>query len=521
VGSLALPAPSRPALGRRSRAWLLVLACAASLSIFVLLRIHTAYALPSFGGACERLRSSGLAVTPRDWFCRSAPWTWQAGAVAGSALVAVGFAAAAAILVAAGRGWLAALPLAPALGAGYPSMLYDATPHWWSGAWPTSGLTTGAITLALLATPAVATAALRRPRSAPPLALSAATGVVAALILAAPLVGLRWIVDSVLSHHFAAVGGLAGQSLALTWAGASVALFGAVLGPDRRWWPSSIVAIAILVAMAPSALLLRGPEHLSDLSRFGGVLPLVTVGLVASAWRPLAEWLSRAATLPGHEAYAPPAPPAATPARRPVRPVVVLNAIAATLVVISVIAFENDPLPVQISAPLPTYLGLRNTVDDVRARMHLETALRAMVSYRALHGTFVGFDAATGHEIEPAVEWVDRIPGVSYSRQDVAIVTAGRDVARLVSASGTGDAFCIRSTPDGVTYGAASGGGDTPPTAGLFERAVHACGSMPWTARAVRPPPWRTMCDDVDDSSYMICRMVQAMVAEELAPPTA
>ena len=67
--------------------------------------------------------------------------------------------------------------------------------------------------------------------------------------------------------------------------------FGMLLGPhDRRWWPI-LVAIAFLLSAAPSMALLSAQDRFPTYAGFGLVVPLALVGLVGSAWRPVADLL--------------------------------------------------------------------------------------------------------------------------------------------------------------------------------------------------------------------------------------
>ena len=77
-------------------------------------------------------------------------------------------------------------------------------------------------------------------------------------------------------------------SASLLWPAVGMALFGALLGTDRRWWPWALAPVAVLLSFAPATAALVGPEGLQDWSLFGAVLPLFLVGLVASAWHLLA-----------------------------------------------------------------------------------------------------------------------------------------------------------------------------------------------------------------------------------------
>jgi hypothetical protein len=527
VSSVALPARRRFELGRRSRVWLVVLACAGSAAVFVLLRLRADYPFPTFEGACERLRASGLPLTSRDWFCRPIPWTLRASFAAGSALVGAGFAAAAAILAAAGRRWSALLPLAPALAATHAGVLYADATHWWAdAAWPPGAVAGGALTVSLLALPAVAVALLLRPPRAARRGIQPTAAGLAAIALAAPVVPLGWAVARLYERHYAIVGLRWPELGGLAWEAVAVALFAAALGTDRRWWPWALVPVALLVSMAPSTAMVVAPDRLIDWSPFGSVLPLVLVALLASAWVPLAERIARRSAVPDDEDFVEvasagspgPAPPI-RPRRGQLRPATVANAVAVGLIAVSVIAFAGDPLPAQIATALPTYVGVRTAADDVRARMNLDLATRAIDSYRIERGSFAGFDAAAAAAREPELRWLD---GRNADAPELAIqvVASGPNAVRVATISASGSVYCLRRSTDGTTYGSATRRAGRP-TGALLRAALASCGSTPWTAAVLRPPPVASMCDEVDDSSYLICRMVQVLESETLARPSA
>jgi len=190
------------------------------------------------------------------------------------------------------------------------------------------------------------------------------------------------------------------------------------------------------------------------------------------------------------------------------------------------VAFRADPLPFQIGTVLPTFLGERTAVNDIRARMNLRLAMTAMDDYRGRAGTYRGFDAKVGTEAEPTLAWFDGIPAGDASTDDailrVSIVAVSDHSAQVATLSASGDAFCLQRTSGGLALG--KGVDDTqqygPPIIGTLRQAVRACGSTPWTAAAVRPFPIATMCDGMAPySSYLICRMVQTLSVDIMREP--
>ena len=304
----------------------------------------------------------------------------------------------------------------------------------------------------------------------------------------------------------------------------SMALFGMLLGTDRRWWPWSLVPTAVLLSMGPSAALVWGPERVTDWSFFGDVAPLVLLGLIWSVWRPVSLRLTsrfRRAPEAAHEATGPPAPRAVT-APRARFATFELNAAAAALLVVSMVMFHADPLPVQVGTSLPTYLGERVQAQDVRTKLDLRQALATMDGFAAANGTYRGFDAKAGGAVDPSLAWSDGHLASNDSEPvralTMSIESATGGTARIAALSESGTAFCIERTGDGsIRYG--SGGGEPEGERHLaaFERAIVLCGSMPWSQAAVRMPDTTRMCDGLDPSGgYLICRMVQALIVDTM-----
>jgi hypothetical protein len=323
---------------------------------------------------------------------------------------------------------------------------------------------------------------------------------------------LRSVVDAMYSDHFRVIG----ETLAsgsLLWPAVAMVLFAAALGPDRRWWPWSLAPVALLLSFAPSLALLVSREGLRDWSMFGVVVPLFILGLVWSSWRPLAARLS----IWVDHADAPEAA-AARVASRPTgrRRSLVLNAMAVVLLAWSTIAFIGDPLPAQIATSLPTYLGVRTAVEDVRVKMNLRIAIDAMDRHRAETGSYYGFDARTGGALESRLAWTDR-RAAAATPMWVWIDEARGDLARVAALSESGNAFCLQRTDEALTFGAAKHSYGTLEGRQALGAAISSCGVMPWTRSAVEEPPWRTMCSDVDPSGgYVLCRMVQVLSVEQL-----
>ena len=484
---------------------------------FVLMRAGLALPYPAFQGACERLRTSGLTVTTQDWFCQPVSWTAHDAYIVSALLMAVAFVLPCVILAATGRRLTALVPLLLVPATKFQSVI-DSN-RWWVGSWRTGSLEANLATALVLAAPVVAVMLVRRgDRSTPPavpLVACAATWVAVAL----PTAAIVWLTDGMFGRHYAVLGGGLGSVGMVIPAAIVMALFGAMLGADRRWWPWVLVPVALLLSAGPSAAVIIGPEHLMDWSRFGAVVPLFTVGLVCSAWRPIAERIGRRVRPQDDVSTTAPSPLVTEPGR--LRPTVVLSAVGVGLLLVSLVLFRADPLPAQIGASLPTYLGARSSVADLRTRQLLRQALADMDGFRADHGTYRGFDVVAARSVDPALTWQAGLPtrsaGPTIPELTMGIVDASTTAARVVAVSPSGTAFCIQRDAGGIAYGSSPRISLYTAVPSSLRQAVAACGSTRWTDAAVRPFPVRTMCDDVDrESGYLICRMVQVIMTQTM-----
>lgn len=279
-----------------------------------------------------------------------------------------------------------------------------------------------------------------------------------------------------------------------------MALFGSMLGTDRRWWPWALVPAAVLLSLGPATAVMSIPTKLTAFTWFADAVPLAVVGFVASLWRPLATRFARRSVADAH-------PGVAETSHPRVRPVVVLNALAGALLLVSVFAARFDPLGIQIATSLPTYLGARELTQDVRTKTNLSLAIAAMEEYRADHDTYRGFDAAAGESTVPELAWSD---GPTGEELVVRITEASNTGAQVVARSGSRTVFCAQTSSAGSTYGEAEGG-----RVGL---ARAACGSTPLTADALRMFDVEGLCVGVDEA-IVLCRSVQRLIRETLATP--
>jgi hypothetical protein len=510
----------QPGGGIRPRWGPIVVAAVSALAVaaFVWMTRDTTLPYPSFAGACQRLRASGLEITSADWFCTSAiPSTARASMSAASLLIAIGFVVPCMILASTGRRATALLPLVAAPVMTVRDLMFEDVV--WSDVLRRDGLLVHVTFALILAAPVVAVMvavrARERPRPRPvPLLACVATWVLIAL----PIAGVVRLARDGYVRHFEVLGGELGTTRVLIPAAVAVALFGALLGADRRWWPWAFVAPAVLLSTGPSMSLILGPTRVTDWSRYGSVVPLFAVGVIASAWRPLAQRITprlRGGTV-AISATTTVAPIDVDPDR--VRPDVIVGALCAGLLLISMIMFRADPLPTQLSVSLPTYIGVRTTVSDLRTRQLLHRALADMEAFRAEHGTYRGFDGSS----DPVLAWQRGLPhateGPRVPELTMGVETASTSTARLVAVSQSGNAFCLQSDDETVTFGRGDGTSFGTTTRQALREALAGCGSTLWTAAALRPFPVESLCreHDADDGGYVLCRMVQVLLVETL-----
>lgn len=497
----------------------IAIASVVSAAVFVWIRAGTN--MPTqFQGVCERLRAAGLAIVPQDVFCQPVSWTSRAAYLAASLLIAVGFVLPCLILAQSGGRLTSFLPLLVAPTVGYPQGLMFSARWWGSTTWPHGGMESTAVTMLVLAAPVGAAVYAKRRSRIPRAHPSLIPGIVAALACGAGVVGAVFVAQGILARHFGGPGGQFGID-GIVPPAIAIAVFGALLGPDRRWWPWSLVPTALFLSAGPSSALIVGPERLLDWSNFGIVVPLFAAGLVGSAWRPLATRL--ASVMPGEDAAgkAPSTLPGGSAGASAVRlrPAVVLNGFAAGLLAVSLIAFRGDQSAVRSATSMPTYLGARISVEDLRTKLDLRHAIAAMDTYRSANGTYEGFDAASASVADPSIAWTDGLPrqgSDSEHQGPVGIVSADRDEARVVALSASGAAFCLQRVGGGLSYGRGMRDGLGNGIQAATAQAVAACGSTPWSASAIRRFPYATMCVGVEPDQYVLCRVVQVLMTRTM-----
>ncbi|MEX0834240.1 MAG: hypothetical protein WD276_10285 [Actinomycetota bacterium] len=459
-------------------------------------------AYPTFLGVCERLRDSGLPVTPDDVWCYSFTWTQTAAPYAAAAVAFAGYSLAGVILAATGRRLTALLPLI--VTAVHKDALYP------DGINLRDVSLVGTVVFAIaLAVPAVLVMLMIRGRSRNRLAIRPGPAVVAAGACAVATGAFMWLIRSDPFEWLPLIGDLDYYFDDLYGIVVFLAVFAALLGTDRQFWPWSAVLVVFLVGGGPSLALESISyvefEGIVNTSAFSIVPALAGVALVWSAWQPLSRYIDKRGSKTGEVS----GPPRSRPhAGRRLRPTVVLNAFAAGLIVVSGIASANDTLAVAISTPYPTYRGLRDSFVDTRARIDLRTALHAMDSYFVRHGTYRGFDQSVGARTEADLDWLDGpLPAEEEGLRfrTILILRNSDSAARVATLNRDGFATCMqrgRNLP--VTFGEdASLDGES-----ALESAVANCESRLWTREVAE---WPEFPECPRDAGRLICRMVEVL----------
>lgn len=488
--------------------------CLASAALYGWMRIPLGNAeYESFRSWCTRFE-----MAPGDWPCAIGHTHIVVALVASSLLTGLALAIPGLLLAASGRRFTSLIPMtlaalatgvAVALSPGGSERLFGVNQSVIGsgdpgGYWFAHPVLAGVVDLVLVSVPAIAVAVLMRPARRPrPIEIRRHASWVATFAIVGTIAIFRIALTHVPGEDLFATA----TSFTLIATG-TMALFGAMLGTDRRWWPWALVPAALFLSLGPTMAIASIPTNFTALTWFASVLPLAVSGFIGSLWRPTAERLSGVRV----------ARPRTAGTSRTVRPIAVLNAAAAGLLAVSLLAVRYDPLPVQISASLPTFLGQRVLAQDVRAKTNLSGAIAVAETYRDANGTFEGFDAAAGELAAPEFRWLDR---VTHQPLVLTVASADENSVRFLTQSASGPMFCMQRTSDGITYGVAE---HRPPSeAGptLAERATLACGSTRYTAQALAMFDVDQMCDGVSDDGTLICRGAQKLIRETLASPTA
>ncbi|MGH2590526.1 MAG: hypothetical protein ACRDGW_06990, partial [Actinomycetota bacterium] len=380
-----------------------------------------------FAAMCGDLLQAG------DWHCRLTENDFLLSFAGGSLLIGLGLAVPGVVLAASGRRLSAVLPVALAAAGAWAIVVLDgragsnqlfgiaetfASSGGRSAFWRVHTEAAILADVVLVSVPAFAVAyVLRPPRRPPPADLPRHAVWASTITIGAAIAAIRvgW---ADLPHEQYLSAPLDDVAISM----AVMALFGSMLGTDRRWWPWALAPAAVLLSLGPATAVMSIPSNLTAFTWFADALPLFVVGFAASLWRPLAMRFARRRAEPAH--------PATETATRRMRPVVVLNAFAGSLLLVTVFAARFDPLGIQIATSLPTYLGARELAQDVRTKTNLTLAIAAMDEYRAEHGTYRGFDNGAGESRVPELAWSDVPTGEELV---VRITEASRTGAQVIA----------------------------------------------------------------------------------------
>jgi hypothetical protein len=305
---MAIAAASIPrARTIRHRPVLVVAAlCLASAALYAWMRAGVASELHApFAAMC------GDLLQPGDWHCRLTENDFLLTFTGGSLLIGLGLAVPGAILAASGRRLSALVPVVVAAAGAWGISVWDgragsnqlfgiaetfASSGGQNSYWRVHTEAAILADVVLVSVPALAVAYVlsppRRPRPAdlPRHAVWASTITIGAAIAA---IRVGWA-DLPHEQYLSAPLDDVAISMGL------MALFGSMLGTDRRWWPWALVPAAVLLSLGPATAVMSIPTNLTAFTWFADAVPLAVVGFVASLWRPLATRFARRSVADAH-----------------------------------------------------------------------------------------------------------------------------------------------------------------------------------------------------------------------------
>ena len=281
--------------------------------------------------------------------------------------------------------------------------------------------------------------------------------------------------------------------------------FGLLLpvGRGRPLW--TIAPVACLVSLGGPAAIAGTLYDFTAFTFFRAAVPLALMGFAGAA---ASAFIARQRGLPLE--------PGPERSRR-FRPISIAYGVGFGALAVTTVMFALDPLPFQLATPLPTYLGARDRVVELRSRLTLDEALGVATRYRAAHGSFEGFDAESASDLSPSLLWDDGVPGEAAtfdSDLTVRVVSSTDERIELVLVRPE-TTYCVRtSSGASPTYGTAATG--RPRHRALT--AIGTCGVRSWTSDLLRPFPIDGLCDDAPD--IVLCRMAQKNLRDIIASPT-
>ncbi len=523
--SVADVAMSHPRFGtlRSEGAWrwiVLGFVFALSATLWAFTRIPTAGSMHAWSAQqCARLE-----MLPRDLPCQVTLGRTLGVYLAASALVSLAALVPAVVLALRGRRLLAFVPMLAPLAITFLAHLsswawtsfwapfeHTSTPQLFLGPWApwTAGgspssvwrpdhLPAIAADVVLLSVPVIVMIALFRPAKAAPAGFTGRAVLLACVIAAGASAIVEWGAHTVFGASLYLEGGWFIQGLVMV-------SFGLLLpvGRPRPLW--TIAPVACLVSLGGATAIVGTLYDYTAFTYFRSAVPLALMGFAGAAATALV------ARQRGFRVESRPE------RSRGIRPVSAAYGLGLGALAVTTVMFALDPLPFQLATPLPTYLGARTRVVDLRSRMTLDEALDVVAAYRTAHGSYEGFDAESASDLGPSLLWDDGVPGEGATfGSELTVLVAGSTDDRvelvLVRPEAT---YCVRTSIGAhPTYGTAVTG--RPRHRALT--AIGTCGIQPWTSELLRPFPIDGFCDDAPD--IVLCRMAQKNLRDIIASPT-
>ncbi len=522
VADLAVPFP-RSGTFRSEGAWrwvVLGFVFALSATLWAFTRIPMAGSMHAWSAQqCVRLE-----MLPRDAPCQVTLGRTLGVYLAASALVSLAALVPAGVLALRGRRLLAFVPmLAPfaitflahlsswAWSSFWAPFEHTSTPQLFLGPWApwTAGGTPSSVwrpdhlpaiaaDVVLLSVPVIVMIALFRPAETARVGFSVRAVLLACAIAAGASAIIEWGAHTVLGASLYLEGGWFIQGLVMV-------SFGLLLPVGRRRSLWTIAPVACLVSLGGATAIVGTLYDYTAFTYFRTAVPLALMGFAGAA---ASSFVARQRGV--HVADGP-------ERSRRFRPISIAYGIGFGALAVSMVMFAFDPLPIQISTPLPTYLGARDRVVDLRSRMTLDEAREVVIRYRIAHGSFEGFDAAAARQLGSPLLWEDGVPSSDAtfgSELVVRVATTSEERVELVLVQPS-TTYCVRASAGAhPTYGTAVTG--RPRQRALT--AIGTCGVRSWTSELLRPFPIDGFCDDAPD--IVLCRMAQKNLRDIIASPT-
>lgn len=498
----------------------LVFTFALSATLWAFTRIPMAGSMHAWSSQqCVRLE-----MQPRDWPCQVSLGRTLGVYLAASALVSLAAMVPTVVLALRGRRLLAFVPMLAPLAITvlahvsswawtrfWVPLEHTSTPQLFLGPWapwtaggspssvwrPDHPLALGADVL-LLGVPVLVMIALFRPVKATRAGFSGRAVLLAGVLAAGASAVIEWGAHIVLGASLYLEGGWFIQGLVMV-------SFGLLLpvGKRRPLW--AIAPVACLVSLGGATAIVGTLSDYTAFTYFRTTVPLALMGFAGAA---ATAFVARQRGL--HEG-------SGSERSRRFRSISIAYGAGLGVLAVTAVMFAFDPLPFQISTPLPTYLGARDRVVDLRSRMTLDEALGVAARYRAAHGSFEGFDAEWARESAPHLLWDDGLPPPASTfgpELTVRVMDASDRRVELVLVQNS-TTYCVRAASGAdPTFGVARAGHPRPRAL----QAAQTCGAQPWTDELLRPFPIDGLCDDAPD--IVLCRMTQKILRDIITSPT-